>query len=71
MDNTKFKANSPHSAPATPLLTVDFARHQKSQERQVREMFDLDDCFLMVATDRIFCVRLHYAQRHPAPKAKY
>src|SRR5213592_2260616 len=53
MENTKFEAHSPHSAPAAPLLTVDLPGFKKVKSGKVREMFDLDDCFLMVATDRI------------------
>src|SRR3989442_831598 len=53
MDNTKFEARSPYSEPATPLLTVDLPGIKKVKSGKVREMFDLDDCFLMVATDRI------------------
>src|SRR5438445_6748675 len=53
MDNTKFKAHSPHSAPDAPLLTVDLPGIKKVKSGKVREMFDLGDCFLMVATDRI------------------
>src|SRR5213592_3220020 len=53
MDNTKFKAHSPYSAPEPPLLTVDLPGIKKVKSGKVREMFDLGDCFLMVATDRI------------------
>src|SRR2546426_1101041 len=53
MDNTKFKAHSPHSAPDAPVLTVDLPGIKKVKSGKVREMFDLGDCFLMVATDRI------------------
>ena len=53
MDNTKFKAHSPHSAPDALLLTVDLPGIKKVKSGKVREMFDLGDCFLMVATDRI------------------
>ena len=53
MENTKIRAHSPHSAPAAPLLTVDLPGIKKVKSGKVREMFDLDDCFLMVATDRI------------------
>jgi len=53
MENTEFKVRSPYTAPATPLLTVDLPGVKKVKSGKVREMFDLDDCFLMVATDRI------------------
>src|SRR6266576_3033581 len=53
MENTKSEARLPYSAPATALLTVDLPGIQKVKSGKVREMFDLGDCFLMVATDRI------------------
>ena len=53
MENTKFKVQSPYSAAAAPLLTVDLPGINKVKSGKVREMFDLGDCFLMVATDRI------------------
>src|SRR6266404_9566543 len=53
MENTKLKVHSPYSAPAAPLLTVDLPGINKVKSGKVREMFDLGDCFLMVATDRI------------------
>src|SRR6266566_5638865 len=53
MENTKSKIRSPCSAPDAPLLTVDLPGLKKVKSGKVREMFDLGDCFLMVATDRI------------------
>src|SRR5438552_8619270 len=53
MDETKFRAHSPHSTPDAPLLNVDLPGINKVKSGEVREMFDLGDCFLMVATDRI------------------
>jgi len=45
--------HSSHSAPAGPLLALDLPGVKKVKSGKVREMFDLGDCFLMVATDRI------------------
>src|SRR5436189_5802542 len=53
MENTKFELRSPYSAPAAPLLTVDLPGIKKVKSGKVREMFDLGEYFLMVATDRI------------------
>ena len=53
MENTKLKVHSPHSAQAAALLTVDLPGINKVKSGKVREMFDLGDYFLMVATDRI------------------
>src|SRR5437667_8370917 len=53
MENTEFKVRYPYTAPTTPLLTVDLPGIKKVKSGKVREMFDLDNCFLMVATDRI------------------
>src|SRR5213592_1813067 len=53
MENTKFELGSPYSAPAAPLLTVDLPGIKKVKSGKVREMFDLGEYFLMVATDRI------------------
>jgi len=53
MDDTKFRAHSPHSTPDAPLLDVDLPGIKKVKSGKVREMFELGDCFLMVATDRI------------------
>src|SRR5213592_4053392 len=53
MENTKFELGSPHSAPDAPLLTLDLPGVNKVKSGKVREMFDLGDYFLMVATDRI------------------
>ncbi len=39
--------------PDAPLLDVDLPGIKKVKSGKVREMFDLGDCFLMVATDRI------------------
>ena len=50
MENKKIKVRSPSSA---PLLTLDLPGINKVKSGKVREMFDLGDCFLMVATDRI------------------
>src|SRR6185436_3929068 len=44
---------SPDSVPATPLLNLDLPGVKKIKSGKVREMFDLGDYFLMVATDRI------------------
>src|SRR5262245_36583114 len=44
------KANPPH---AEPLLSLDLPGVKKIKSGKVREMFDLGECFLMVATDRI------------------
>src|SRR5437899_426700 len=53
MDNTRIKTHSSHSAPDAPLLTLDLPGVNKVKSGKVREMFDLGDYFLMVATDRI------------------
>jgi phosphoribosylaminoimidazole-succinocarboxamide synthase len=53
MQNTNIKERSPDSAPATPLLNLDLPGVKKLKSGKVREMFDLGDYFLMVATDRI------------------
>jgi phosphoribosylaminoimidazole-succinocarboxamide synthase len=53
MENNKTTTRSPHSVPAPPLLTVDLPGCKKVKSGKVREMFDLGDYFLMVATDRI------------------
>src|SRR2546426_7722904 len=53
MENTEFKVSSSHSAPAGPLLALELPGIKKVKSGKVREMFDLGDCFLMVATDRI------------------
>ncbi len=50
MENKKINVRSPSSA---PLLAVDLPGIKKVKSGKVREMFDLGDCFLMVATDRI------------------
>ena len=53
MQNTNIKQRSPESAPTTPLLNLDLPGVKKIKSGKVREMFDLGDYFLMVATDRI------------------
>src|SRR6185503_13096204 len=53
MENTRFETRLPYSAPATALLTVDLPGIKKVKSGKVREMFDLGDYYLMVATDRI------------------
>src|SRR5436309_7703409 len=53
MDNTKPEMHSSHSAPAGPLLALDLPGVKKVKSGKVREMFDLGEYFLMVATDRI------------------
>jgi phosphoribosylaminoimidazole-succinocarboxamide synthase len=53
MDNTKVKAQASYSIPAAPMLTVDLPGIKKVKSGKVREMYDLGDCFLMIATDRI------------------
>src|SRR6266498_2113610 len=47
-----FKARS-NVASAEPLLDLDLPGIKKIKSGKVREMFDLGDCLLMVATDRI------------------
>src|ERR1044071_10325333 len=46
------KDNSP-AVSAGPLLELDLAGVKKVKSGKVREMFDLGECLLMVATDRI------------------
>jgi len=53
MQNTNIKEHSRDSAPTTPLLNLDLPGVKKLKSGKVREMFDLGDYFLMVATDRI------------------
>ena len=53
MDNSTSKTHAPRSAPDAPLLTLELPGIEKIKSGKVREMFDLGDCFLMVATDRI------------------
>src|SRR6266496_271533 len=50
MVNKTIEVPSPYSA---PLLNIDLPGIKKIKSGKVREMFDLGDCFLMVATDRI------------------
>ncbi len=50
MDDTTSKANA---APPEPLLSLHLLGIKKIKSGKVREMFDLGECFLMVATDRI------------------
>src|SRR5262245_15863500 len=53
MDATTSKTHSAHLALDAPMLTLDLPGINKVKSGKVREMFDLGDTFLMVATDRI------------------
>ena len=53
MDNSTSKTHAARSGPDAPLLNVDLPGIKKVKSGKVREMFDLGDSFLMVATDRI------------------
>jgi phosphoribosylaminoimidazole-succinocarboxamide synthase len=53
MDNTKADSRSARSASDAPMLEVDLPGIKKFKSGKVREMFDLGDYFLMVASDRI------------------
>src|SRR5438445_8825380 len=52
-ENKKFKVRSHSIVLAEPLLDIDLPGIKKVKSGKVREMFDLGDYFLMVATDRI------------------
>ncbi len=51
-ENKKFKVRS-SPVPAEPLLNLDLPRFKKLKSGKVRDIFDLGDYLLMVATDRI------------------
>ena len=41
------------SYPEKPLLSIDYLPFPKVASGKVREIFDLEDAYLMIATDRI------------------
>ena len=42
-----------HSYPEKPLLSIDYLPFPKVASGKVREIFNLEDAYLMIATDRI------------------
>ena len=50
------------------LLTLELPGIRKVASGKVREIFDLGEHLLLVATDRISRVRLHPAESHPAQR---